>query len=193
MEQDVCEALASWIGYGGNASPFSRHFRVLVRNLSRKSATSSALKQLTNLFMFTWTAKWRQLSAMQTSSRCLFGIVKCRLCWVAPALCPASDPRNYPIAISPTCRGAHLTESRIARRCCAIRRDSTNPAGFLSFVCPKCSIKQIILWQFQPYWWYRAPFFSSDIFICSDKMVCIALQHWWKWVYGLWFRVGFRV
>ena len=40
----------------------------------RRSATSWALKQLRNLFMFARTAKWRQLSAMPTSSRCLHGI-----------------------------------------------------------------------------------------------------------------------
>ena len=91
--------------------------------------------------MFTRTAKWRQLSAMLTSSRCFLGIMKmcslpvCRLCGVAPALCLAwpgpvrltpSDPRHYQIAESPA---LVLTESRIARRCHAIRRDSTNPGG----------------------------------------------------------------
>ena len=40
----------------------------------RKSTTSSALKKLRNLFML--TSKWRQLSAMPTSSRCLLGIMK---------------------------------------------------------------------------------------------------------------------
>ena len=69
--------------------------------------------------MFTQTAKWRQLSAMPTSSRCLLVIMKmcslCRLCCVAQA--PAFRPG--PIMTR--------TESRIARRCRAIRHDSTNP------------------------------------------------------------------
>ena len=68
---------------------------------------------------------------MPTSSRCLFGIMKmcslCRLCGIALALCPAwagqvrltpFDPRNYRIA-----EALILIESRIARRCRAIRRD----------------------------------------------------------------------
>ena len=62
---------------------------------------------------------------MPTSSRCLLGIMKmcslCRLCCVAPALCPASDPRNYRIAESPNRRGAHF--DRIANRE-ALPRDS---------------------------------------------------------------------
>ena len=77
--------------------------------------------------MSTRTAKWRELSAMPTSSRGLLGIMKmcslCRLCGVDRALCPAwpgqvrltpSDPRNYRIAESPNRRGAHF--DRIANR-----------------------------------------------------------------------------
>ena len=71
--------------------------------------------------MFTRTAKWRELSAMLMSSRCLLGIMKmcslCRFRSVALALCPAwpgpvrltpSDPRNYWIAKSLNSRGAHF-------------------------------------------------------------------------------------
>ena len=84
--------------------------------------------------MSTPTAKWRQLSAMPTSSRGLLGIMKmcslCRLCGVARALCPArpgparltpSDPRNHRIAESPNRQGAH--SDRIANRE-ALQRDS---------------------------------------------------------------------
>ena len=105
-------------------------------HVQTKICNKLSLKQLRNLFMSTRTAKWRQLSATPTSSRCLLGIMKmcslCRLCGVAPALRPArpgpvrltpADPRNYRIAESPNRRGAHLTESRIARRCRAIRRN----------------------------------------------------------------------
>ena len=62
----------------------------------------------------------------------------CRLCCVAPALCPAwpgpvrltpSNPRNRRIAELPNRRGVILTESRIARRCRTIRRDSDNPGA----------------------------------------------------------------
>ena len=116
---DVCEALTPWVSDSGNACSLSSHFSFLVRaKLVRsrthlRSATSWALKLLRNLLLFTQTAKWRQLSAMPTSSRCLLGIMKmcslCRLCGVAPALCPAwpgqvrlttCDPRNYRIAES---------------------------------------------------------------------------------------------
>ena len=55
---------------------------------------------------------------MLTSSRGLLEIMKmCRLCGVAPALCPAwpgpvrltpSNPMNYRIAESPNRRGAHF-------------------------------------------------------------------------------------
>ena len=74
---------------------------------------------------------------MPTSSRYLLGIMKmCSLCGVAPALCPAwptrsgSQPLILGITESPNRRIAEaliLTESRIARRCRAIRRDSDNP------------------------------------------------------------------
>jgi hypothetical protein len=69
--------------------------------------------------MFTRAAKWRQLSVMPTSSRCLLGIMK--MCSrITPALCAAwpgpvrSKPlilRNYRIAESPNRRGAHFAES----------------------------------------------------------------------------------
>ena len=76
---------------------------------------------------------WSNYS-MPTSSRCLLGIMKmcslCRLCGVAPALCPAwpgpvrltpSNPRNHRIAESPNRRGAHF--DRITNRE-ALPRDS---------------------------------------------------------------------
>ena len=74
---------------------------------------------LRNLFRFTRTAKWLQLSAMPTSSRCLLGMMKmCRR--VTPALCAAwPDPVKLksPDPGLLNSRGAHLAESSSREAC----------------------------------------------------------------------------
>ena len=64
------------------------HIQTKIRN---KLSPETQLRNLP-VFMFTRTAKWRQLSATPTSSRCLLGIMKMcslyRLCGVARALYP---------------------------------------------------------------------------------------------------------
>ena len=97
----------------------------------------------------------RNLLLQDVAPRCCFEMCSlCLLCCVAPALCPAqpgpvrltpSNPRNYQIAKMPICQIAEaliLTESRNARRCRVIQRDSDNP-GYGS------TVAIVVSWQWQ--------------------------------------------
>ena len=100
-------------------------------NIQTKISNKLSPEQLRNLFMSTQIANWLQLSAMQTSSRCLLGIMKMCSCLtpvtVVRCLARSCQIENlWSLGIS-TGKSLILPNSRVERRVCTIRRDSTNP------------------------------------------------------------------